>query len=71
MSNTIAESKGIDLSKYHLLLSVDDDTGEKIIRVIDNTTGEVVNLLKVEDILNLNGEINNEVQRGKIPGSRN
>ena len=49
MSSTVADSKGIDISENHLSLVVDE--GIKVIRVIDNETGEVIRQISADEIL--------------------
>ena len=53
ISGTVAESKGIDISRTHLSFVIDKDTGEKVINVIDNETGKVIRQIPADEILEL------------------
>jgi uncharacterized FlaG/YvyC family protein len=50
VSNTVADSNGIDLSSRHLSFAVD---GETVINIVDNKTGEVFKQIPSNDILKL------------------
>ena len=49
----VADSNKINLSNYHLYFSLDEDTGETVISVIDNKTGEIVRQIPPDEILQL------------------
>lgn len=53
VSNTVADSNGIDLSGSRLSFSLDEDTGDTVINVVDNKTGETIRQIPPEEILSL------------------
>ena len=53
MSSTVADSNGIDLSDSRLSFSVDGDTGDTVINIIDNKTGDTVRQIPPEEVLRL------------------
>ena len=53
VSNTVANSNGIDLSGSHLSFAVDDDTGSTVINIVDSSSGEVLKQIPPEDLLKL------------------
>ena len=53
VSSAVADSNGIDLSSRHLSFSVDEGTGDTVINIVDNGTGEVVRQIPPDDILKL------------------
>ena len=53
VSSTVADSKGIDRSDNSLAFSVDEETGETVINIIDNTTGDVIKQIPPDEILRL------------------
>ncbi len=53
VSNTVADSNGINLSTSRLSFSQDQDTGETIINIVDNNTGDVIKQIPPDDILTL------------------
>ena len=53
VSNTVADSNGIDLLGSRLSFSLDEDTGDTVINVVDNKTGDVIRQIPPEEILNL------------------
>ena len=53
VSNTVADSNGINLSTSRLSFSQDQDTGETIINIVDNDTGDVIKQIPPDDILTL------------------
>lgn len=57
VSNTVADSNGIDLSGSRLSFSLDEDTGDTVINVVDNKTGETIRQIPPEEILSLKKSI--------------
>lgn len=53
VSNTVADLNGIDLSGNHLSFTVDDETGETVINIVDDGSGEVIRQIPPDAILNL------------------
>ena len=53
VSSTVAESNGIDVSGNRLSFSVDEDTGDTVIKIVDNRTGDVIRQLPPDEILSL------------------
>lgn len=53
VSSTVADSSGIDLSSSRLSFAVDEDTGETVINIVDNKSGEVIRQIPSDDILKL------------------
>ncbi len=56
VSSTIANSNGIHLSAQHLSSSLNEDTGEVLINIIDNETGKIIRQVPPDEILKV-GEI--------------
>ena len=57
MSNTVADSKGIDLSDSRLSFAIDEDTGKTVINIVDNKTGDILRQIPPDDILKLKKRI--------------
>lgn len=53
VSSTVADSSGIDLSSSRLSFAMDEDTGETVINIVDNKSGEVIKQIPSDDILKL------------------
>lgn len=53
VSNTIADSNGMDLSGRHLSFAVDSDTGATVINIVDSGSGEVIKQIPPEGLLDL------------------
>ncbi len=53
VSSTVADSSGIDLSSSRLSFAVDEGTGETVINIVDNKSGEVIKQIPSDDILKL------------------
>ncbi len=53
VSNTVASSSGIDLSDSRLAFTVDEDTGDTVINIIDNSTGDVIRQIPPDEVLQL------------------
>ncbi len=53
ISSTVADSSGIDLSSSRLSFAVDEDTGETVINIVDNKSGEVIRQIPSDDVLKL------------------
>ncbi len=53
VSSTVADSSGVDLSSSRLSFAIDEGTGETIINIVDNKSGEVIKQIPSDDILKL------------------
>ena len=53
VSSTVASSSGIDLSGNHLSFTVDHETGDTVINIVDDRTGEVIRQIPPDELLNL------------------
>ncbi len=53
VSSTVASSSGIDLSSNHLSFTVDHETGDTVINIVDDGTGEVIRQIPPDELLNL------------------
>lgn len=53
VSNTVADSNGINLSNNRLTFSQDEDTGRTVISIVDNKTGDVIRQIPPDEILTL------------------
>jgi flagellar protein FlaG len=57
VSNTVADSNGINLSTSRLSFSQDKDTGDTVINIIDNKSGDVIRQIPPDEILELKKRI--------------
>lgn len=53
LTDAIAESNKIDMSMARISFSKDDDTGDILIKIIDNKTDEVIKQIPPEEIVEL------------------
>jgi flagellar protein FlaG len=57
MAGDAEGSKGIELLDTRLTFTIDEDTGETVISIIDSETGEVIKKIPPDEILSLKKRI--------------
>jgi flagellar protein FlaG len=58
LMDTISDSVGVDKSIAHISFSKDDNTGDIVIKIIDNKTDEVIRQIPSEAVVELRKRLN-------------